>query len=711
VSNTANFNTFMGSQPSADDLAAIQKMADEQTKRTQELLKQQKKLADDKAAALKGESEQEQRARKLREAKQRRDKDDEDRILSEYDEKLKKDKETKERKEKLEKLEDEKLKREETAADKLKKSPILDVLPEKIQTADRQDEPKDDKNEKGLFSKLGDMINTIPQSIKDSKKQQDDGEQKNLGETIQRVSFHPEGIKILRNLFDPIYKSLNAFTVDMDKGLKGIVDKMDLFFTKGGGWLKLLTMGIIADIIYMWEKVGKMIKAVKEMPLKIWETVTRLGKQLEEVGLAVKKFFYDWPISLLKKMGVDVEGFLSRLYTNVVSKLESGLNGLKQFGESIMERLGINKLFKNITSLKNSFMKEFEPIINAFKDTGKVLKDTWKWIIEVKNGFMGWIQGIGNMFKGEGALSGVTSVFKNVIGWIKNIQGPIQQTLAFLRPVTKALEMFLIPLKLLLRFISIPVIQVLDGIITGVKTFLNVFNDDALSPIQKAVATVAGFFGGLGSLISDFVGFIGTVLKVIGKIPLLGFVGKAGEAVSSFAETIDTHKLGQSTVDLMHSMGGAGPIVIDGYKTGKKYLDASPEERKKIDERYASMSATNGTKPEAPKANPIIAPQPAPSEPKYEPAPSEITVPTSSDAQGKAFDESTKRLHTAVQNLSNKLTAPAADQKNGTTIINNNSSQAPKSDNKDYLYKPVRDANYEKRMSWWGSSMNYRATV
>jgi hypothetical protein len=46
-----------------------------------------------------------------------------------------------------------------------------------------------------------------------------------------------------------------------------------------------------------------------------------------------------------------------------------------------------------------------------------------------------------------------------------------------------------------------------------------------------------------------------------------------------------------------------------------------------------------------------------------------------------------------------------------TTVINNSSQVSQHDDAKDYLMKPVRDTNYDKKMSWYGNSLNYRATL
>jgi hypothetical protein len=163
--------------------------------------------------------------------------------------------------------------------------------------------------------------------------------------------------------------------------------------------------------------------------------------------------------------------------------------------------------------------------------------------------------------------------------------------------------MFIAPLKWLARFISIPVIQLIDGFVTGIKTFFMVIDDDALSPIQKATAVIAGFFGGLGSLISELVSFFGTLLGWVGKIPTLGWVGKIGEAVDWVAEKIDTHKLGEQTIDLMKTYNDGQAMGPEDNRTPKeiwrsspKYQQASPEERKVLDERYSKALMTNKEK-------------------------------------------------------------------------------------------------------------------
>ena len=72
--NTNNVNMFGGQQMSAEQFAAISKIAAQQAEQNKKLQEMQQKAINDKIAQLKGESEDEIRAKKLRERKELVDK-------------------------------------------------------------------------------------------------------------------------------------------------------------------------------------------------------------------------------------------------------------------------------------------------------------------------------------------------------------------------------------------------------------------------------------------------------------------------------------------------------------------------------------------------------------------------------------------------------------------------------------------------------------
>jgi hypothetical protein len=595
----------------------------------------------------------------------------------------------------------------------------LDLLPDGVKKV-KINETSNENEKTGMFSKFSEVLKNLPNTINSligkNAKQDNTGEQKNLGEQILRVSFHPEGIKILRMLLDPIYKSLNSLTENMDKGLMDIIKNMkSIFGGTGMGGLTALLLLALADIIWMSEKIVKIYKGIKNFIIGIGEIFTKLGRQLEEVGMAFKRFLIDPFIKIGEKLGINkwieetivaIGNSFKNLKTNIISKFS-------EIKAGIIEKLNLEGPLARISEIKNKFVESLKPVENLFAKMSNGIKDAWKYLTELKDGFMGWIQKISNMFKGEGAFSSITKTFNSIVEAATKVKGPIQTFFEAISPLGRMLGFLIVPLKWLLKFISIPVIQVIDGIVTGIKTFFSVMNDDALGPIQKATAVFAGFFGGLGSLISEFISFFGTILQMVGKIPLLGWVGKIGEWVSAGAEAIDTHKLGQDTIDLMHTYneGAEAPKNDERlYRNGDRYKNASPEEKKKIDERYDNMGSgkkiTEENKP-TPAPSIIAEPAPTPSPQKYEPKPDENSNKMS--AQNVAFDENNKKIVNSLNNLTETLRKNSEEQNKpqNTTIINQAQQPSkPDSGIKDYLLGPTRDVNYEARMSYTSNSNN-----
>jgi hypothetical protein len=765
-----------------DDFIAMSKAATEFAERQKELLKLQKKIADDKIAALKGESEAEKNAKKARQAleelkeeelKQQQDKVEESiennkklftlEELKAKEEEIRRkkleanQKETDEYNAKKQKEDEERRKTEQTAAEKLKNSRILDVLPDRIQNT--KPEPKNDdvKSEKKTF--FSDMKGYTKELIDVFKppKTKEDGEQKDLGEKIQRVSFHPEGIKILRTLLEPIYKALNAFTGDMDKGLKGIINKMGDMFSNKSGIGKLLLL-LLADLLFMTGKLGAFFSYLKEAPGRIWkffeEIAERLIKQLGEYGKAFKRFLYDEPVKLLKRMGLDVEEIFARIGNKIAEFGTRVFNSLRGLGEGLMERLGINRLFSGLSRMKTSFMKEFEPMIDAFRDTGKIFKDTWQWIIRVKNGFADWIGSFRNIFRGDGVFSSILKNVESFMGNFGKIKGPIQSIYESIAAVLKPLEVLFPLVKGIFRLISLPVIQTIEGIYYGFKTLFSVFGDDKLSFLQKATAVFMGFIGGLGNLVSGIFKLGGSIFDGIGsilkKIPLIG--GVIGGAVSGFGDAFkwlgdktDTSKLGQQTIDLLHTMNeGSKPVGNDAYKSGEKYKNASPEEKKKIDEQHAALEhkgehfVSQGkdpkkgtwvkddpskpqpvqqgkppeTKPEVKPAAPAVVMQPAPVAQQYQPTPHDIELRGQIDNNFNSVLKTNQRIIDKLHDYIDFMKKSNSDIINkNTTVINQNQQVAPHDDSKDYLTKMHSDRHEEVKNKWYANSMNYRSSL
>ena len=706
--STSNINMFGGQQMTAEDFAAISKMAVQQAEQTKKLQKIQQKALDDKVAQLKGESEAEQRARKLREARELAQKKYDDETIVEFDKKLKKNKESKVKNEQLQKLKDESSEKEKkSVTEKLKNSSLLNVLPDNIKNA----------------------------------KPKDDGEQKNLGESIQRVSFHPEGIKILRTLLEPIYKSLNAFTDDMDKGLKSILEKIDITNKKGFGWGTLL-LGILSDLIFSANKLKDSFKWFMELPSKFI-------KLLQDEGLYKFADYKAWfelrwekyvsaPFNKLLKT-FNLEEPFAKLTTKIsnfgknLSKFleldETGVWIAAKFQKYIVNP--IKDSFEMLKSFKNyvgNFFSEY--IIEPIKNGIEIGKNISRSLGEFFEPLLRPFKMIGNLFADAGeTASGFMKTFGGVFEYIKTFEGPLQKLLAFARP-------FLGILEFVGKLFSVELLAVISGVWEAVETFFDVFKDDKLSFIQKAVSIFAGFIGGIASLVSDT---LGMMAKILSYIPGLGWASKG---LDYLAKLTDTHNLGKKTADMFRDSNEPKDPVKDAYKSGAKYQNATPEEKKKMDAQQDAMEHKNQhfvqqgkdkskgiyvdndtSKPQdtpqskSPEVKPVAPaivaqPEPAPSEPQYQPKPHDIELRSEINGNLDKVIASNERILNKVDGYLDYVKKSNNDIINGPkTVINNSSQVSQHDDTKDYLMKPVRDTNYDKKMSWYGNSLNYRATL
>jgi hypothetical protein len=583
-----------------------------------------------------------------------------------------------------------------------------------------------------FFDRFKSYIKLLPQQVQQPKKQAD-GEQMDIGEKVLRVSFHPEGIKILKTLLEPIYVALKASTKLLNDELKEIIEKMDMFGTKSSGLLgKLLALGLIgflSDLVKAGELLGKTFKWLVDIPNKLkailedeglykladykawlelrWEKyvskpwnklieslnlekpIARITAQIENLQKALK----------LDELGIWIELYFEQY---VVNPIKTSFNSLKNFGESV----------KNFFS--DNIVEPIAKSINRLKEIGSGLADFFEpWIRPFKE--------IGKLFgEGEGFLSRFMKPLQTFFNFVKGFEGPFMRVLSVLKPFVSVLEF-------LGRIISVEFIALISGVIDAVRTFFDVWKDDKLSFIQKAVSVVAGFIGGLGSMVGDFVKMIGEAVSYLGKfIPGLSFVGKG---IESFGKVLDTHDLGKNVANMFreYNDSGSGKETFD-VRNSEKYKNASPEERKKMEENFAQAqhkgqhfvrqgkaggmwvndTVTNPeTKPQPKPAEPPIAANDKNSQPAYQPAPIE-----GSQAQmSKATDvllENQKKMNIQFMTALDRITNKMLDANKSPTIINQSSTTTmPRESGKEYLLKPVYDISTEKRSDWWKMSRQY----
>ena len=826
MDNTTNYNTFMGNSMPPEEFAAIQKLAIEQAERTKELLKIQKKAADDKIAALKGESESEKTARKIREDLDKLKEEESMREHKDLIESIKRNNELYSKEAILKKLEDERLEREKKVAEeikktqeqyeidrkkedaaRLKKSSLLSALPDKIKNAKPQEEQTDDNKKNGLFSRLNEGYKQFTDTFKNAKKEQTNGEQKDLGETVNRVSFNPEGIKILKTLLIPLYTGLNVGALD--------------------GKLKELIEGQKEVIINTKPKSG---------------LLDMLGKLLLMGGVAATLVGLFWPKIkdwLEAKMGVNFD-FLDK-FRGIVEGIGKffTMGGLKiTFGGAFQVIGGVIKSFGELieTGLTVAFKSLFSGGAAAGEAVGGVAKSATGFKGLLPKIAAGLFKGIGaTVLKGIPVIGGLISMgfaysrFKSgdYVGGIIDLVGGIANFLELIPGLG------LIPMAISLgaaalnTFLDVKAggekdsqskkLGAIGGIFTGFWNFLKKI------PVLGNVIT---FSEGVGqffySLVTGDFGGIKTGLEKMGAVPLIGVVTAPLLALLDSTTTDDKGKITgfdtgsiwknlkmrvgktilswfswlpkswqKSIADLMgvpfeggneqEDYSGAGVSQSDkklasakakladfNLKYGEKggnskereqlesvvnqaqgEIDSTKTPAELEDEKYKKLKVEYETqktefekydkewgnaipeehmdKQEAmlkskqallnyeknKKSNLTVIPQNAPDNQSYQPAPVEPQVSTTPETgMTKMNSALNDNLMKTFSILSDRLASSMGDVSQGTTVINNTTQSAPSHDNtKEYLFKPVRDTNYDKRMSWWSNSINYRATL
>lgn len=809
MDNTANFNTLMSTESSVDTLHILLKKAKELAANDLEYLRLQKKATDDKIAQIKGQSEEEikanNRAELLRKAQERRQKEWEDREISDYQESLKRDEVVRKRQEKLQELEDERMERETKAAEEAKKSYLLTAVPDKIKNAKPQEEQVDDKKKDGLFSRLNEGYKQFTDTFKNAKKQQEDGEQKNLGEKINRVSFNPEGIKVLFTLISPLYKGFEAFNVL--KKLEGIGEEIVINTKPKNGLLdmlgKLLLMGGIAATLVglFWPKIKDFLEKKLGVNLDFLEKfrgiVEGIGKFFTMGGL---KITLGGPLKIvggvIKSFGELIETGLTAAFKAIFSgggaAAGEAVGGAAKVGtgfKGLLPRIA-GGLFKGLgaTVLKGI------PIIGGLISLGFAFSrfksgDYVGGVIDLVGGianFLELIPGLGlipmaislgaaalNTFldfkaggeknsqsKKLGAIGGLFLGFWNmlkkipVIGTVLTFAEGTGQFFTSL--VTGNMSGMKTGLEKMGQMPIVglavsPLLALLDSVKTDSQGKVNGFDASSIwknlkmrvgktilswfdwlpKSWQKGIADLMGvpFEGGNEKEGDEGAGTSQAEKKLASdKAKLADFNlahGEKGGDAKERAELENAVKQGQGQVDGAKS---SDQLNDEKYKTlqndyeskksdlekyEKEWGDNAPVQHKQkqleLENAKNALDQYNQNK----KSSVTVAPQNAPDRKNYEPAPVEPQVSTTPEnGITKMNSALNDNLMKTFSMLSDRLATSVGDTKQGPTIINNTTQSAPSHDNtKEYLFKPVRDVNYDKRMSWWGNSMNYRATL
>ena len=800
--STSNINIFGGQQMTAEDFAAISKMAVEQAEQTKKLQKIQQKALDDKVAQLKGESEAEQRARKLREARDFAQKEYEDQQIAEYEKKIKRQKDVNAQEESLQKLEDENYQKEKNiASGKLKNTSIVDVLPDNIKNIKQQDESNDSKKN-GLFSKLNEGYKQITEVFKNANKQKNDGEQKDLGGNINRVSFNPEGIKILKTLLIPLYTGLNVGALegklkDLAEGQKEVINntkpKSSLLETLG----KLLLVGGVAATLVglFWPKIKGFLEEKFGVKLdfldKFRGIVEGIGKffvmgglkitfggafkivggviksfgELIETGLtAAFKGLFSGGGAAAVEGGAEIASKGGGLFKGLLPKIAAGLfkglgatvlkgipviGGLISFGFAISRFKsgdwvgGIIDLIggiANICDLIPGAAAITVPIslgataLNAFLDlkAGGGPNSNQKKLGAIGNLFVGlWnllkkIPVIGTVLTfAEGTGQFFTSLVTGDLGGMKTGLEKMGQM-----PI---LGLAVAPLLALFDSVKTDSQGKISGFDTGSiwknlkmrvgKTILSWF-DWLPKSWQKGIADLMGvpFEGGTDDENGSDAGTSAADKALASKKAKLADFNLAyGEKGGNSKERAELENAVKNAEIESNKEKPADQLNNENYKKlkddyenkkielekyEKDFGDSRPEEHKQKQEELEKAKKSLEVMPS------VIA-QPAPVAQSYQPSPVEVPQNKQDDQQLKEMRESVIKTNIYLQKYHQMWIDTAKPNMNQTptTVINNSSQVSQHDDAKDYLMKPVRDTNYDKKMSWYGNSLNYRATL
>ena len=594
-----------------------------------------------------------------------------------------------------------------------KREKELDGLEEKSYKEKKEKIKKDaDKNkseeDNSNKSKSIGLLNFLPDYIKNISSRKEDGEQKDIGEKIFRVSFHQEGIKILHTLLQPIYEALKANTETLDKKLKELIEGMS---GNGGdsNFLKTLflilpiissiVMGFLSDVLLIATKIKDAFVWLWNLPGKIIEMFKSL-----EIGANFTKFVKNPLIQLGGDIKLELQGIWNATKSSLkiegqVASFAESMNGLKN---SIKTALRLEEIGVWLSTAWS------ENITKPLSKAGETF-NTFKTSIGQ------WLDDIVNLFKAEGKLSGITSMFNSIsstfegfLAYVRTFEGPLGRLLSVLKPFTAIFEF-------LGRILSIEFLAILDGTISAVKTLFQVWSDTDLDPFQKFTAVFLSFVGGLLDIIPNLTSLLSKGLT--GALSWL--TGKGWQSDNAVSDFLDKN---------INDQGGVGQVIskkyiglaksandgtmisdtVDGakanmgltkpsYKNSQIYKDLSPEGQKEMDEMAERDKNA--------KQTPQIIQQKTEIPQNFQPVSEKINNQSNDKLEEiiKNQNQSNEKLLNALEKFSKNIQS----QQQGPMVINQ-SSQAPKSDDsKKYLFKPIFDTNMDKRSDWWKTSREY----
>lgn len=355
---------------------------------------------------------------------------------------------------------------EQTAAMKIVPDPVKNIQPEEEKLVNEEEQAMHE-----LFN-AAKGLSVIPNEIKNvvagSNKQQDDGEQKNLGDSDEGVSFNKEGYSQLEKALKPVQMQLTA--TPYHKMLQDIIDKqkegneenkknnimnllklagfavgaISLFWPKIRDWLEEKTgrsFQIFENLRGLMEGVGKFFilnKGVNPVLRIIGQTFTGIGELVEGVLKAAIGVFF--PIAekgageaVGKAAAGGMKGLLPKIAGGIFGKIlgKTVLRSIPVLGGLYSFYLGYNR-FKDGDALGGLIdivggignlleLSPFAPVglaiswgalaLNALLDvTGVTGRDSNK---RIGNFFGNMMKGIGDMLM---KLPGIKTIINTATG-------------------------------------------------------------------------------------------------------------------------------------------------------------------------------------------------------------------------------------------------------------------------------------------------------
>lgn len=502
-------------------------------------------------------------------------------------------------------------------------------------------------------------------------KQQEDGEQKDVGKKITTIAFSDETMMALKSYFtgtfDGFLKRLVKF---LEEDFDSLAEKLK---PDSGGLLGGLgIVGLLALLADLWGVISNVIA-------KTFEGIEGLAKAFE--------WFYKLPgkfIEILESEGLykfaDYEAWLQLRWEKYVTepwgkliknlKLEDLVGTIIEewniFKTNVKTALKLDDLAAWISLYSEEYLlKPIMGIMENLKPFGEFLKSTGEGAVNVTGKFLETVKGVVSFI---GDLSGmIANLFK---GFAK----PIMTVVELAEPLLGFIGKFA-------RFLG-PIALLIDPVVSAFKTLFSVWNDKNLSPLQKGIAVLAGFVGGFGNIVTD----------------LANWTMKLGTGLWNFitGKGFNMENAGSKWIEKnINEKGGFGAMV------GKGTADALREHNKK-EEAAAGKSESEDTSSKGSVSYDNTSPEGNESKPEGTPVQDAIGKVSSVVANDKTYTPAPSDIMTLtkegggwMQKLNNieMISDKNADNQ---VILNNTLSQLEKKfDTMNQMQRNSIDAIYE----------------